>query len=160
MERKVGQPVEVEVAHPNSMFLSILINFLHRSPCAIYITEGLVHQIEVNIFLPQPIQRAVKGFNRGFVPVILYSQLRSNENFLARDTTALNGVTYCLLASVSGGGINPAIPRHESIVDTFLRFFICFSGRRPISNLKNLYGMNAVSTERKQSTVTFSKKDL
>lgn len=51
-------------------------------------------------------------------------------------------------------------PKHKP--RKYLIHLICFSGRRPISDLKNRYGMNAVSCERiqSQSAITFSRNRI
>jgi hypothetical protein len=51
--------------------LARYVGLLHSTPGAMYVTEGLVNQVKVQVVELQPLQRSVDGLLRAFVPCVL-----------------------------------------------------------------------------------------
>lgn len=58
---RLDKPVWMKIAYANYPDFSFLIQFLHSSPLAIYITIGLMHQIQVEVIQLQSFQRIFKS---------------------------------------------------------------------------------------------------
>ncbi len=117
---QVHQPLGGEIAHPDGPDRALPVQPLHRPPCAIVVPKGLVDQVQVDMFHPQRLPRAVKGPQRFVIPGVLHPQLGGDQPFLSGQPGAAQGRAHGRFILIGCRGVKQAVPCRESICDALL----------------------------------------
>ena len=120
---EIDEAVAVEVADADGANFSRVEKFFDGAPCPVYVTVGLVDEVEVEVVKLQTVQAALELCFGGIVAGAVQPQFGGDEDVFPLDTARTDGAADLFFVEVGGSGVDVAVAAGDGIYDDAFAFF-------------------------------------